>query len=88
VPTSVVDFTGVVDELTMLNQVMIAAAPISHAQMSAEEEVVEFRLLPPRVESIASFRNKVKFGKAAADFAKSVRSHTFRVEEDLEEQSE
>jgi hypothetical protein len=87
VPSGVVYFADVADEITMLNQV-VAEQPVAHAQMSGEEEVVEFRLLPPRVESIASFRNKVKFGKAAADFAKSVRSHTFRIEEDVEEQSE
>jgi hypothetical protein len=53
-----------------------------------EEEVVEFRCLPPRVQSIAALRNKVKLTQAAADFVKGVRAHAFRIEEDAEEQSE
>lgn len=62
--------------------------PIAHAPATGEDDVVEFRLLPPRVETIASLRNKVRLNKVATDFVKGVRAHAFRVEEDVEEQSE
>lgn len=55
---------------------------------SEEEGPVEFRCLSPRVQSIAALRDKVKLTKAAADFVKGVRAHAFRIEEDVEEQSE
>lgn len=67
----------------------IATKPLVRTEVQdQEEEVVEFRCLPPRVQSIAALRNKVKLTQAAADFVKGVRAHAFRIEEDAEEQSE
>jgi hypothetical protein len=65
------------------------AEPLAKPDVEMEEqEIEEFRCLSPRVESIAALRNKIKLTKPATDFAKGVRLHTFRIEEDVEEQSE
>jgi hypothetical protein len=78
---------GAPEEITMLNPV-VAEEPISHANAAGEEDVIEFRVLPPRVESIASLRGKIKLSKTASDFAKEVRTHAFQIENEAEEQSE
>jgi hypothetical protein len=87
VPSGVVYFADMPDEITMLNQV-VAEQPISQPRVAEEEDVVEFRVLPPRVESIASLRGKIKLSKTATDFAREVRTHSFHLENEVEEQSE
>jgi hypothetical protein len=58
------------------------------AESQDEEEVVEFRCLAPRVESIAELRHKVKLGKSTANLTKRLRGHVFQIEDEIEEQSE
>lgn len=53
-----------------------------------DEEVNEVRCLVPTVESISASRGSVRFNQRAMDFAKGVRQHAFRIEQDVEEQSE
>lgn len=86
-----VNLTGVGYEIpTMLSEPQIIFGNVFYGQGedTPEEDVVEFRCLAPRVESIAALRDKIKLTKTATDFAKGVRLRAFRIEEDLEEQSE
>jgi hypothetical protein len=84
VPVPVSNSCSVVGE----GPVMVGPSEVMAVEQAGEEEVVEFRCLPPRVESIAALRNKVKLTKAVEEFAKGARLHAFRIESDVEEQSE
>jgi hypothetical protein len=57
-------------------------------EVEEERNLVEFRSLPPSIESLADYRGRVHVSTRAAEYARSRRGHVFRVESQLEEEPE
>jgi hypothetical protein len=66
------------------------ATPAKQLRNSAEEQenVVEFRSLPSRIESLASLRGTVRVSKASSVLASESRRHSPDIEENFEKVSE
>jgi hypothetical protein len=53
-----------------------------------DDNIVEFRSLPPRIESLSDIGSKVRVSPTAAAYAESKRGRTIHVESRLEEEPE